>query len=151
MTAGDVCKRRVVCARPETSVLDAVDLMKIHHVGNVVIVREPDGERVPIGILTDRDIALAVHRLLRVPHLTVADLMSAQPVISPEQEDLPDALRKMRAHGVRRLPVVNACGGIEGLVTFEDIFELLSEELTDLAGLVAQERTGERSERFPDM
>ena len=69
MTAGDVCNRQVVFARPDTSVVDAVVLMRTHHVGDIVVVREPDGERVPIRILTDRDVALAVERLLRLPHL----------------------------------------------------------------------------------
>lgn len=143
MTAGDVCNRQVVVARPDTSVVDAVTLMKTHHVGDLIVVREPNGERVPIGILTDRDIALAVDRLLRVPHLKVADVMSVDVVTSPERESLYDVLKKMRSHGIRRLPVVNARGGLEGILTFDDVIELLSEELTDLAKLVATEQKRE--------
>jgi len=44
MTAGEVCNRQVVFTRPDTSIVDAVGLMKAHHVGDVVVVREPDGE-----------------------------------------------------------------------------------------------------------
>ena len=144
MTAGEVCNRRIVCARADTSIVDAVGLMRTHHVGDVIIVREPDGERVPIGILTDRDVALAVDRLLRLPHLRVADVMSPSLVTSPERESLYDALKKMQSHGIRRLPVVNDRGGLEGILTFDDVIELLSEELTDLAKLVAKEQKRER-------
>lgn len=144
MTAGEVCNRQVVFTRPETSIVDAVGLMKAHHVGDVVVVREPDGERVPIGILTDRDVALAVDRLLRLPHLRVADLMSVDLVTSPERESLYDVLKKMQSHGIRRLPVINDRGGLEGILTFDDAIELLSEELTDLAKLVAKEQKRER-------
>jgi CBS domain-containing protein len=144
MTAGEVCNRQVVFARPDTLVVDAVALMRTHHVGDVVVVREPDGERVPIGILTDRDIALAVDRLLRLPHLRVADVMSAELVTSPERESLYDVLKTMQSHGIRRLPVVNDRGGLEGILTFDDVIELLSEELTDLAKLVAKEQKRER-------
>ena len=144
MTAGEVCNRQVVFTRPETSIVDAVGLMRTHHVGDVVVVREPDGERVPIGILTDRDIALAVERLLRLPRLKVADVMSAELVTSAEHESLHDVLGKMQSHGIRRLPVVNGRGGLEGILTFDDVIELLSEELTDLAKLVAKEQKRER-------
>jgi CBS domain-containing protein len=145
MTAGEVCNRQVVFVKPDTSIVDAVGLMRTHHVGDVVVVREPDGERVPIGILTDRDVALAVDRLLRLPHLRVADLMSAELVTSPERESLYDVLKSMQSHGIRRLPVVNDRGGLEGIVTFDDVVELLSEELTDLAKLVAKEQKHERN------
>jgi CBS domain-containing protein len=144
MTAGEVCNRQVVFIRPETSIVDAVALMKTHYVGDVVVVREPDDERVPVGILTDRDVALAVDRLLRLPHLRVADVMSADLVTSHERESLYDVLKKMQSHGIRRLPVVNDRGGLEGILTFDDVIELLSEELTDLAKLVAKEQKRER-------
>jgi len=144
MTAGVVCNRQVVFTRPDTSIVDAVGLMKAHHVGDVVVVQEPDGERVPIGILTDRDVALAVDRLLRLPRLRVADVMSVELVTSPEGDSLYDVLKKMQSHGVRRLPVINDRGGLEGILTFDDVIELLSEELTDLAKLVAKEQKRER-------
>jgi CBS domain-containing protein len=145
MTAGEICNRQVVFATPETSIVDAVGLMRTHHVGDVVVVREPDGERVPIGILTDRDVALTVERLLRLPQLRVADVMSVTLVTSPESENLYDSLKKMQSHGIRRLPVVNDRGGLEGILTFDDVVELLSEELTDLAKLVAKEQKRERN------
>jgi CBS domain-containing protein len=146
MTAGEVCNRQVVFTSPETSIVDVVGLMRTYHVGDVVVVQEPDGERVPIGILTDRDVALAVDRLLRLPRLKVADVMSAELVTSPERDNLHDALKKMQSHGIRRLPVVNDRGGLEGILTFDDVIELLSEELTDLAKLVAKEQKREREQ-----
>jgi CBS domain-containing protein len=145
MTAGEVCNRQVVVTRSDTSIIDAASLMRAHHVGDVVVVRQPDGELMPIGILTDRDIALAVDRLVRHPQLTVADVMSAALVTSLEREHLHDALRKMQSHGIRRLPVINDRGGLEGILTFDDVVELLSAELTDLARLVVKKQKHERT------
>jgi len=93
-----------------------------------------------VGIVTDRDIALAIDRLRRLPHLTVADVMSGDLVTSSERESVYDVLKKMQSHGIRRLPVVNERGGLEGILAFDDVIELLSEEMTDLAKLVAKEQ-----------
>lgn len=147
MTAGEICNRQVVSIRPETSIVDAAELMKAHHVGDVIVVREPDGECVPIGILTDRDVALAVDRLLRLPHLRVADVMSTELVTAAEGERLYDVLKRMQSYGIRRLPVVNERGSLAGILTFDDVLEVLSEELTDLARLVATEQKRERAQR----
>lgn len=81
----------------------------------------------PIGILTDRDIALSVDRL------------------GSPAANLHDVLEKMQSHGIRRLPVINDRGGLEGILTFDDVVELLSEELTDLARLVVKEQKRERT------
>jgi CBS domain-containing protein len=127
-------------------VVEAADLMKAHHVGDLVVVRQADGERVPIGILTDRDIALSVGRLVRHPELKVLDVMSANLVTSGEGENLYDVLNRMQSHGIRRLPIVNERGVLEGILTFDDVLELLSGELTDLAKLVVREQKRERSD-----
>ena len=149
MTAGEVCNREVVIARPEATIIEAATLMKNHHVGDVVVVEERGGARVPIGILTDRDIALTLvtHRPTQLYTLRLRDMMSHDLVTSLEAENLHEALKKMQSSGVRRLPVVNDDGGLEGILTFDDVIELLSEELTDLAKLVVNEQKRERVPR----
>jgi CBS domain-containing protein len=149
MTAGEVCNREVVIARPEATVIEAVTLMKNRHVGDVIVVEDRANVHVPIGILTDRDIALALvtYQPTRFHTLRLRDIMSRDVVTSLETESLHEALKKMRSHGVRRLPVVNDDGGLEGILTFDDMIELLSEELTDLAKLVVSEQKRERMPR----
>ena len=149
MTTGEACNREVVIARPEATVIEAVTLMKNHHVGDVVVVEDRANARVPIGILTDRDIALSLvtYQPTRLHMLRLRDMMSRDVVTSLETESLHEALKKMQSHGVRRLPVVNDDGGLEGILTFDDVIELLSEELTDLAKLVVNEQKRERVPR----
>jgi CBS domain-containing protein len=147
MTAGDICNREVIITRPDVAVVDAAGQMRAHHVGNLIVVRDGDGERVPIGILTDRDITLSVDRLVERPYLKVSDLMTVELVTAGEHEDLHDILKKMEWHGIRRLPVVNERGGLEGILTLDDVIELLSEELTELVKLVAAEQKRERALR----
>ena len=53
-------------------------------------------------------------------------------------------VRASHARGIRRLPVVSGDGRLEGLVAFDDILEVMSEELSQLVGLVAREQKLER-------
>jgi CBS domain-containing protein len=149
MTAGEVCSRDVIIAKPETPVPEAAALMKNYHVGDLVVVEtRPGGQRTPVGIVTDRDIALAVaSHAERLQYLRVSDLMKRGVVTALESESLHAALKKMQSAGVRRLPVVTVEGVLEGIVTLDDIMELLSEELTDLAKLVIHEQRKERLQR----
>jgi len=82
-----------------------------------------------------------------IDSLKVGDIYSTDLVTALEEESLPEALAKMRAHGVRRLPVVNRRGELEGILTFDDVVELLAEELTELAELPAREQRREREQR----
>ena len=60
MSVGDVCNREVVIVNAGESVMDAVRLMRKHHVGDVVVVEDSNGRKVPKGILTDRDIVIEI-------------------------------------------------------------------------------------------
>lgn len=149
MMVGDVCRRDVIIAKPETPLVEAVALMKTYHVGDLVIVEaRPGAQWFPVGILTDRDVALAVaSHASRLAYLRVADLMKRNVVTALESESLHAALKKMQSAGIRRLPVIGMDGVLKGIVTLDDIIELLSEELTDLARLVVREQRKERLER----
>ena len=46
----------------------------------------------------------------------------------------------MHSRGIRRLPVVSGNGLLEGLIAFDDVLEVMSEELSELVGLVAREQ-----------
>ena len=147
MKAGDICNREVIVTRPEAPVVEAARLMRTHHVGDLVVVRDGGNEHVPIGILTDRDIALCVDRLIQRPQMKVADVMSVELVTADEHEELHDVLKKMQLGGIRRMPVVDRLGILAGILTLDDVIELLSEELTDLVKLVAAEQRRERVQR----
>ena len=149
MTVGEVCRRDVIVAKPDTPVPEAAALMKHYHVGDLVVVRTgPGGQWTPVGIVTDRDIALAVaSHAERMPYLQLSDLMKGNVVTALESESLHAALKTMQRAGVRRLPVVNVEGLLKGIVTLDDTIGLLSEELTDLARLVIHEQQKERLQR----
>ena len=120
--------------------------MRDQHVGDLLVA---DTQARPMGILTDRDIVVSAVAQSpdRLESLLVGDVMSRDLVTVRTGETLDEALKMMRARGVRRLPVVSVDGRLEGLVAFDDILEVMSEELGDLVGLVAREQKRERELR----
>lgn len=148
MPIGEICNREVVIAEKSLSVTEAARLMRTHHVGDLVVVEERDGRRHPVGIVTDRDIAVEVVAAGVNPEaLTAGDIMAPELATLRESEGLYEALRYMRDKGVRRMPVVDSAGALVGILTLDDLLSLLAEELTEIAKLVSHERQREASAR----
>jgi len=145
MSIGAVCNREVVVTGPETTAQEAAELMRAHHVGDIVVVEEHHGQRCPIGLITDRDLVIEVIAEAIDPvSVTVAELMTRDVETLEEGTDFWDALSHMRACGVRRIPIVNDKGGLEGIFTFDDALVLIRQGLSDLGkvvdGQIARER-----------
>lgn len=80
-----------------------------------------DGKKV-IGMITDRDICMAAAMRDTTPsHITVEEVMTGNIYSTTAEEDVADALKMMREHRIRRLPVLNAEGELEGIVSMNDI------------------------------
>lgn len=148
MSVSEYCNREVIIARASESIHEAVRLMRSEHVGDLVIVREEQGENIPEGILTDRDIVIElVAKEVPLDTVSIGDVMSTDIITIDEGKDLLEATELMSDHGIRRLPVVNGRGGLVGLLTVDDILELVSEQLYDLVSLVGRQREREKKLR----
>lgn len=137
MNVGEICNRNVIIIGREGSIREAAGLMRKYHVGDVVVVEEKNEERFPVGILTDRDIVvLLIARDVALDSVKAEDVMSFELVSAREEDGVMETIKKMRSIGVRRMPVVNNRGGLEGILAVDDLMELLSEQLTDLTKLI---------------
>jgi CBS domain-containing protein len=144
MSVGEICNRKVVVVTRETPVAAAAALMREHHVGDVVVVLEEGGKRTPVGIVTDRDVVVEVIAVGLDPStLTVAEIMVPQLATVPEQTGVFEAIRYMRDKGVRRMPIVGEDGVLIGILTLDDLLELLAEEFGALSRLVSREQNKE--------
>jgi CBS domain-containing protein len=93
--------------------------------------------RVPIGIVTDRDIVIeTIAPELDVKTITASDIMSAPVVTVRDTDGLPETLHLMRTHKVRRIPVVADDGTLFGIVTVDDVINLLAQELQTITGAI---------------
>jgi CBS domain-containing protein len=122
--------------------------MRQYHVGDLVVTDQADGKRIPVGIVTDRDLVIEVLALgLDAASLAVEDIMTRDLATVREQEGILETIGRMRAKGVRRLPVVDAQGALAGIVTVDDLVELLAGELGELAKVISREQKYEAETR----
>lgn len=148
MILGEICNREVVVVERAASATDAARMMRGYHVGDLVVVEARNGERVPVGILTDRDLVVEVMAQELDPQaVTAGDLMSYELTKAWEQDDVEQALELMRSRGIRRLPVVDEFGALIGIVTVDDLLEYVGEQLSDLVRVAGREQQRERALR----
>lgn len=147
-TVADYCIREVVTAGRDMTITACARLMHDRHVGSLVVVENRGGREFPVGILTDRDIAIEVVAFgVNADALTAGDIMSAAPALAQEDEDLLSVLATMRERGVRRLAVIDADGALAGIVSADDLWEVLAETVDGLVRVIRAEQTRERATR----
>ena len=102
----------------------------------------------PVGILTDRDIVIElVAEQVDPQSVSVGDVMSDHLLIISESDELLDIIEQMRSKGVRRAPVVSKEGELVGILTLDDLLDVLAEAFNDLVLLTGREQRRERETR----
>ncbi len=150
MVVGEICNREVVICLSDDSIHEAARLMRNHHVGDVIVVETNNNQNRPIGILTDRDIVLEVlAEDVDSNDVAVKDIMSHDLVAVKEEDQLIETIHLMRNKGVRRVPVVNQQGGLEGILAVDDAIEVITELMVDLVRLFEHEARREHKSRRP--
>jgi len=122
--------------------------MRIKHVGDLVVVEDPDGDRIPLGVVTDRDLVIEVLAKGLDPAKTqLKDIMRTPVVVATETEDSTQAIERMRMHGVRRIPVVGEGGALKGIVTLDDLLRQFAADATALLDVVVKGQNHEHRAR----
>ena len=136
MSVGAICVRSVQIASPDESVRAVALRMANAGVGTVVVLGE--GKR-PVGILTDRDVALRCVAEKRDPDSTeVGPAVTAPPTCVHESTPIEDALARMARSHIRRLVVVDDEERLVGILALDDVLELLAEEATTIGRLLGR-------------
>ena len=145
MRIGEVCTREVVYCGRNASVLEVAQLMRNHHVGDLIVAETHSGRLEALGIVTDRDLVVKVlAEGVAAETLTAGDLMTRDLVTGAEAESVHEAIERMRSEGVRRLPITGADGSLVGVLSADDVTEFLAEELTGLAHIAPRQSVVEK-------
>jgi CBS domain-containing protein len=121
MIVKDIMRRPAVTCGPESDLGSVIEAMRIHDCGFLPVV---EGHGILVGVVTDRDVCLrAAEKHRAMNRISVRETMS-HPVYScfPD-ENVKAVLVTMAKHHVRRLPVMNQYGHLEGVLSIDDIVE----------------------------
>lgn len=137
MSVGRICSRDIDTADARETARDAARRMHERQVGSLVVV---DDESRPMGLVTDRDIAMRVVAAGCDPANTRVDaIMTPMPTTVLEDTEIETALGHMRVGRLRRLPVVDGTGTLVGMVTLDDVLAFVAEEFSLIGGLLRRE------------
>jgi CBS domain-containing protein len=140
MKVTDLCRREVVTISAAAPVVEAARLMCSQRVGAVIVTTSRADRAITVGVLTDRDIVCAQLAGARdLGELRVADVMTADPLVLNADDPIDEAIRRMRARGVRRAPVAGPGGVLTGVISFDDLLAHISANLAALARLTGKQ------------
>lgn len=132
MPVGDLGPDDVVTASSESTLGEITETFDSENVGAIVITEDES----PVGIITDRDAALAIHQHDDVAGVSVQDVMSEDPATIQENEEAMEISRAIEEHNVRRFPVVDENGSLTGIVTLDDLVATIGEQLDNVADTI---------------
>jgi len=148
MTVEHLVTRNVASVDTSATVVQAAREMRNRHVGALVITDAQNGGLKPVGVITDRDLVVSVLAMDLAPGLlTAGEVMTAHPFTVCLDDDADLAIRRMRGLGVRRAPVVDTAGRLQGIFAMDDYLEHLANGLREISILIAQERREEEKSR----
>ena len=144
MNAAELANENVMTVARGETLPEAAHLMHEAHVGDLVVVDEQD-ERRPVGILTDRDLVMAIaeHGIEHFARRKVEQEMSDVLIMARSQDPVDDVLQNMRDNGVRRIPVVDVDDELVGILTLDDLLGYYGDAVMKMGELVQKGLTRE--------
>ena len=115
---------KVISVSPETPVSEAVSLMEKNKISCLVVAKD----KKPVGIFTERDFVIAVHRQNRLDSLEIKELMTRQPITANIDTNIYEAYSLLETNRIRHLIIVDSSGDLSGVITQSDIMKNLGLE-----------------------
>lgn len=132
MPVGKLGPENVVTTSRDSTLSGVSEQFASENVGSVVVTEDD----APVGIITDRDVALAISRHDDVDSVSVSEVMTEDPATINENEEAMEISRAIQEHNVRRFPVVDDDGTLTGIVTLDDLIATIGEQLDNIADTV---------------
>ena len=141
MSVGEICNRHVTIIGKYDSIYSAARLMRDHNVTNVIVVESCNGINIPVGVVTDHDIVVAIiAEGLQPDTVSIGDIMMDGLLIANEGDDVVATLKRMRHKGIRRIPVIRENHGLIGVLSIDNILDALAEQLNDIDQIIIREQ-----------
>jgi magnesium transporter len=127
-SAGHLMTTAYVSTGPHVTVRSAIEAVRAHaenHHENVYNVYALDPQQRLVGVASLRDLLLA-SPLQPLEEILRTNIISVQPL-----EDQEEVARKMAKYDLNVIPVVDEKGKILGVITIDDIIDVLTQEQTE--------------------
>lgn len=148
MLLKEICTPDVVYCTEDATAAAAARLMRERHVGDVVIVEDMDGDQTPVGVVTDRDLVVEVLAKERdAAKVKVREIMRTPVVVARTSEDAHQALERMKANGVRRVPVMDESMKLAGILCLDDLVRRFAADAAAVAEVMVREQDREHRTR----
>lgn len=138
MSVESLANEDVVTADTDTDVTEIAQQMNEQRVGAVVVT---EGDE-PVGVVTDRTIGLSVGQEDDPTGLTAEDLMSEDTATVGADASAYELAVQFGEAKVRRLPVVDDDGALEGVVSLDDLIATSAEQLEEAAKVIEEQSPG---------
>lgn len=132
MPVGNLGPDEVRTVSPDDEIREAVEIFESENVGAVVVAEDEE----PVGVATDRDVAMAVDEFDDVASEPVESVMTEDPVTLSEDEEAMELSRVMGEENIRRVPIVDDDGQLTGFVSMDDLVATIGEQLDNIADTV---------------
>jgi len=141
----ELYEKDVVCLKSTDSISDAATQMLEKHVGDIVIIEDrDDGKVVPIGMVTDRDIAIkSIAKMFDPESINLSDIMSKKIVTATENDDMSTLVKRLVDEGVSRLPIVDDTGALKGILSSKRLIQFFAQGLCELSSISLQQQKRE--------
>lgn len=140
MKARELMTAAPCCCSPDDSIQTVARMMRDHDCGSVPVVEAGQ----VVGIVTDRDLAIRAIADGMNGGLRVRNVMTVAPECCSEEDDVKNIERVMSERQVRRVPIVNADGGVVGIIAQADLAraaahgsKVSDEELTETVASIS--------------
>jgi CBS domain-containing protein len=133
MIVEKVMNKHVITASPDTTLLEATQIMADNHIGCIVITKKGK----PVGMLTERDVLVAIASEANVKKTKVRDIMTHYLITVGPKRSLSKATELMADNKIKKLPVVNDKGKLVGIITASDIMAVEPEATKKIKHLIS--------------
>jgi CBS domain-containing protein len=147
MEIRELMTRNPACCTPDTSLEEVARMMNRCDCGEIPVVDSRESMR-PIGVITDRDIAIRAIAEGRNPlDLKTSDCMTKPCVTVREDASTMDCIHLLEQHQIRRIPVVDERGRICGIVSQADVARKIDQHAAEILKQVSQPAEAHRRAR----
>lgn len=138
MKIGNVCEVNVTTVCASATLIEAAQLLRNSYMEAIVAIASPVPRPTVIGIVTYGQLLDALRRGGDLKSLHVLDILDANPLVLSEEEEIEDAISRLRTRGAKHAPVIGTGGTLQGAISMDRLLGCRTVALRTRAAAVTE-------------